>query len=311
MLFNSVEFLLLFLPVTYLVFWALRNRTSRYIWLTLTGYFFYGVWNWKFCALMAFSTLVSFLAGIWMLRWDGQPRLRRLCLIVPVTLDLLLLGFFKYANLILGTAGQGVQWAGFTWSPPRLDIILPVGISFYTFHTISYMVDSYRRLIVPTRNLFEFSCYVSMFSQLVAGPIVRFGQIERDLDQLGSTKRSMFDNKGWSYFTMGMAQKVLIADLIASIIDPALLNTGNSPPCRCGLACWGIPTSFTSILPDTATWRSDWATYSGFTFPKTSTRPTRQTGSLISGAAGTSRCHPACGTISIFRLVAAAVQPGR
>jgi alginate O-acetyltransferase complex protein AlgI len=105
-----------------------------------------------------------------------------------------------------------------------LRILVPVGISFYTFHTITYIVDSYRRTITPTRNLLEFSCYVSLFSQLVAGPIVRFRQIENDLENLDHVDRRATLNLGWSFFAIGMIKKVLIADKIAAVIDPAFLD---------------------------------------------------------------------------------------
>src|SRR5262245_54509537 len=189
MLFNSFVFLFLFLPVTYAVFWALRSARARYVWLAITGYVFYGYWDPRFCLLMAFSTLVSYCAGLAFLRYE-TPRARRWCLIVPVTVDLALLGFFKYAGLGMHSAEWLLHVAGYDVKLPVLDIVLPIGISFYTFHTISYIVDSYRGLIKPTRNLWEFSAYVSLFSQLVAGPIVRFRQIEQDLESLGSASRT-------------------------------------------------------------------------------------------------------------------------
>src|SRR5579871_3354011 len=102
MLFNSFEFLLVFLPITYIVFWWLQSASARYIWLAVTGYIFYGYWNPYFCLLMAFSTLVSYTAGLGFLRWH-TPRARRVCLVVPITVDLLLLGFFKYANFLLAS----------------------------------------------------------------------------------------------------------------------------------------------------------------------------------------------------------------
>src|ERR1019366_2280536 len=98
MLFNSVIFLFLFLPVAYVVFWMLRTKRQRYVWLTATGYAFYAAWNWKFCFLMLFSTLVSYSAGLMFLREGWTARQRKIILAVPVTVDLLLLGFFKYAD---------------------------------------------------------------------------------------------------------------------------------------------------------------------------------------------------------------------
>jgi alginate O-acetyltransferase complex protein AlgI len=221
MLFNSLPFLYGFLPVTYIVFWLLKSKTQRYAWLALTGYGFYAGWNYKFCALMAFSTVVAYLAGLGMLRWQEPSWKRRLCLVVPVTSDLALLGFFKYANFTLATAAQLGAWLGSPLVLPKLDVILPVGISFYTFHTVTYIVDAYRRVIVPTKNFFEFSCYVSLFAQLVAGPIVRFRQIEADLERIDQADRAKHLDIGWSFFVIGLAKKVLIADTIAAVIDPA------------------------------------------------------------------------------------------
>jgi len=224
MLFNSAIFLFAFLPVCYAVFWLLPSARARYAWLTVTGYVFYGYWDWRFCFLMAFSTLVSYAAGLGFLRWDHDPGRRRLCLVVPIVVDLALLGFFKYANFAMDSAQGVASWLGWDARLPHLNVILPVGISFYTFHTISYIVDSYRRVIRPTRNFFEFSTYVSLFSQLVAGPIVRFRQIEEDLDNIGRHDRRQWLHRGISFFTIGLVEKVLVADSIAAFVDPALAN---------------------------------------------------------------------------------------
>ena len=221
MLFNSLTFLYIFLPIVYVVFWRLTTRQQRHVWLALTGYVFYSFWDYRFCLLMLFSTLVSYLAGLGFLRWS-DARTRRWCLIVPVVLDLSLLGFFKYYNFFINSAGHAMSLFGWQLSLPRLDIILPVGISFYTFHTITYVIDSYRRVITPTRSLWEFMAYVSLFPQLVAGPIVRFRQIEKDLDDIDHANRIADANIAWGFFAIGLAKKVLIADTIARIINPAL-----------------------------------------------------------------------------------------
>src|SRR4051812_731697 len=223
MLFNSFIFLLGFLPVCYVVFWSLRTASSRYVWLAISGYVFYGYWNPWFCLLMGFSTLVSYSAGLGFLRWS-DPRARRACLVIPIVVDLTLLGFFKYANFALASTRQMAHLFGADVRVPHLDIILPVGISFYTFHTITYIVDSYRGVIRPTRNLFEFSAYVSLFSQLVAGPIVRFRQIESDLESLGVQDRHRWMQRGVSFFITGMVEKVLVADTLAAFVNPALAD---------------------------------------------------------------------------------------
>ena len=232
MLFNSFVFLFAFLPVTYTVFWCLRTASQRYVWLAVTGYVFYSYWNPWFCLLMAFSTLVSFAAGLGLAHYETR-RARALCLVVPIAVDLALLGFFKYASFLvtsaqalLDTLGVGLRLPTGIQLPgghglDLNEIVLPVGISFYTFHTISYIVDAWRGTIRPTRNLFEFAAYVSLFSQLVAGPIVRFRQIEADLENLGRADRTRWLPIGVSFFVLGLLEKVLIADTLAGFIDPA------------------------------------------------------------------------------------------
>ena len=219
MLFNSFVFIFAFLPIAYIVFWALRTTTQRYVWLTFTGYVFYGYWDARFCLLMAFSTLVSYCAGLGFLRWS-DPRRRKLCLVVPIAIDLALLAFFKYANFGLQSTHDLLHVFGADVRVPHFNIVLPIGISFYTFHTITYIVDSYRGVIRPTRNFFEFSTYVSLFSQLVAGPIVRFRQIEEDLESIAAHDRRRWLQRGVSFFVIGLVEKVLIADSIAAFVDP-------------------------------------------------------------------------------------------
>lgn len=224
MLFNSIEFIFAFLPIAYVVFWMLPTASWRYRWLTLTGHVFYGWWDPRFCLLMAFSTLVSYVAGLGMLRSPVGSRARTMYLVVPIAIDLSLLAFFKYTNFALDTVRSLSTAAGAPIAVPHLDIILPIGISFYTFHTISYIVDAYRGTITPTRNVWEFATYVSLFSQLVAGPIVRFRQIEEDLEALGRSSRTRWLTKGISYFCIGLVEKVLVADTLAALVDPSFAN---------------------------------------------------------------------------------------
>lgn len=237
MLFNSLPFLYFFLPFAYFPYHFFKSKEFRYVWMTVCGYLFYSFWNWKFTFLMLFSTVVSYLAGLGMLSASG-PR-RRLFLVLPITVDLMLLAFFKYANFALSSFSEATRWLGIPAHVPVLEIVLPVGISFYTFHTITYIVDSYRGVITPTRNFFEFSCYVSLFPQLVAGPIVRFRQIEADLENIDREDRPDWGRLGWSFFVIGMIKKVLIADTLAAMIDPALadfgaLSTGDAWLCVLG-----------------------------------------------------------------------------
>lgn len=226
MLFNSLIFLFGFLPVTYAVYWLLRTARQRHIWLTLTGYVFYGYWDPRFCLLMAFTTLVSYFAGRGFLIAES-PRSRKLLLIAPITVDLLLLGFFKYAGFFTRSVSDAANFLGWNVDLPILDIILPIGISFYTFHTITYIVDAYRRDITPTRSFWEFGAYVSLFSQLVAGPIVRFRQIEKDLENVDHANRRAGLAIGLSFFAFGLFEKVIVADSLAQYVDPWLADYRN------------------------------------------------------------------------------------
>ena len=238
MLFNSEVFLLAFLPVTFVVFWSLRGRQLRYLWLVLTGYVFYAFWRPSFCLLMAFSTCVSYIAGVGFL-YATQRWQRRALLVIPVTVDLSLLGYFKYADFAIGTVNSLALFSDHDL--PLLHIVLPVGISFYTFHTISYIVDAYRGEITPTKDFLEFATYVSLFSQLVAGPIIRFRELQDDLETISDKRWTYGLERGCSFFALGMIQKVLIADPIASYIDPflgreAAMSSGTAWLCALGYA---------------------------------------------------------------------------
>jgi alginate O-acetyltransferase complex protein AlgI len=227
MLFNSYIFIFVFLPIVYAVFWwGLHNVNARYAWLAVTGYVFYGFWDARFCLIMAFSTLVSYLAGLAFIRFDDDPAARKRILWIPITIDLLLLGFFKYAGFGLRIASDVADSIGYPVSLPIVDIVLPIGISFYTFHTITYIVDSYRRVVRPTRNPFEFSAYVSLFSQLIAGPIVRFRQIETDLENLGHASRLRWIWPGVLFFVYGLVQKVVLADALAPFANQVFAVKG-------------------------------------------------------------------------------------
>jgi alginate O-acetyltransferase complex protein AlgI len=243
MIFNSLEFLFVFLPITYAVFWCLSTPNARYAWLTITGYIFYGWWNPKFCLLIAFSTLVSYFAGLGFLKWKTGP-MRTMCMALPIVTDLLLLGFFKYTNFLLETFESIQLVIGTNLPTARLDIVLPVGISFYTFHTISYIVDCYRNKVQPTRNLFEFAAYVSLFSQLVAGPIVRFSQLEEDLRNIDHADRLSLMPRGVSLFLTGLVEKVVIADSIAFLIDTHIENIGLMST----LGCWQLLAAYSMQL---------------------------------------------------------------
>jgi alginate O-acetyltransferase complex protein AlgI len=217
MVFNSDVFLFAFFPVVFTLFWMLKTKEQRYVLLAIAGYIFYGYWNWRFCFLLLFSSLVSFVVGVVIDRSAERAAARR-WVILAVTTDLALLGFFKYYNFF----ASNMREISTSLPLPPLNIVLPIGISFYTFHTISYVLDVYAGRVKATRNFFEYLTYVSLFSQLVAGPIVRFRQIENDLENIDDAPHENWFAKGIAFFVIGLMRKVIIADHIAEYINPIL-----------------------------------------------------------------------------------------
>jgi alginate O-acetyltransferase complex protein AlgI len=219
MLFNSNTFLFVFLPAVFMLFWLAPSKQQRYVVLTLSGYIFYGYWDWRFCFLLFFCSVVSFAAGLLI---DGSSSLaqKRAWVAASVTAELTLLGIFKYYNFF--AINLYALMPGST--PPLLDVVLPIGISFYTFHTISYIVDVATGRVEATRNFFEYLAYVSLFSQLVAGPIVRYREIKSDLEGIDGPPREDYMARGLGFFVVGLIKKVVIADSIAHWIDPMLAS---------------------------------------------------------------------------------------
>ena len=230
MIFNSNVFLFVFLPLVFALYWAARTKAQRYILLTISGYIFYGYWNWRFCFLLLFSSLVSFFAALAIT--DGtKPFTRRGWLALSIGTDLLLLGFFKYFNFFT----ENFNRLGLPFSLPLIHVVLPIGISFYTFHTISYILDVAAGRVKATRNIFEYFGYVCLFSQLVAGPIVRYREIEDDLENIDRPLSESLAVVGIGTFIFGLAKKVLIADQIAALVNPLLQSYTSLSP----LAAWG------------------------------------------------------------------------
>jgi alginate O-acetyltransferase complex protein AlgI len=217
MVFNSDIFLFVFFPIVFILFWSFKAKQARYVILTVASYVFYGYWDWRFCWLLLISSMISFFTAILV---DGSPtRRRRLAwMTTSIVIDLTILGFFKYYNFFTSNI-YGLLTSS---APPLLRVVLPVGISFYTFHTISYIVDVTQGKVRATRNLFEYLTYVSLFSQLVAGPIVRFRQIEEDLERIDHPPKEEQVAVGIGFFVVGLIKKCVIADSIAKEIDPML-----------------------------------------------------------------------------------------
>lgn len=211
MLFNSIDFAI-FLPVVFLLYWFVAGRSIRAQNILLIGasYLFYGWWDWRFLSLIIFSTLVDYLVGIGLSKTEEQ-RKRKLLLWTSISVNLGFLGFFKYYNFFLENFLAAFTFFGAEISAGSLNIILPVGISFYTFQTLSYTIDVYRGKMEPTRDFISLAAFVSFFPQLVAGPIERATNL---LPQFRKPRR--FNNRdavdGMRQILWGLFKKIVIAD---------------------------------------------------------------------------------------------------
>ncbi|MEO6810445.1 MAG: MBOAT family O-acyltransferase [Isosphaeraceae bacterium] len=200
------------------VYWALRNRLlAQNILLLAAAYYFYGCWNPKFLSLLILSTVMDYACGLAVDRIEA-PGKRKLFVALSMALNLGMLGYFKYCNFFAESLHDALLRAGIQVSMPTLNVVLPIGISFYTFQSMSYVIDVYRKHIKPTRNIIEFAAFVSFFPHLVAGPIMRpttlLPQIERkrrfDLQQFYQGAYLVF----W-----GLTKKVVVADNLAVFVN--------------------------------------------------------------------------------------------
>lgn len=217
MLFNSQEFLL-FLPVVFALYWALKRHLKLQNALVLiASYVFYGYWDWRFLSLLALSSLNDYVIGL-LLDRTNKPQKRKGLLALSMLVNLGILGFFKYANFFISEAIQVIESLGFEAHPWSLNVILPVGISFYTFQTMSYTIDVYKRQMPACRDFLSFFAYVSFFPQLVAGPIER---AQRLIPQFMMERQFNYRQfrHGMRWILWGLFKKVVIADNCAPIVD--------------------------------------------------------------------------------------------
>ena len=219
MLFNSIEFLF-FLPVVFVLYWFVfsKNLNTQNSVILLSSYFFYGWWDYRFLSLILLSTIVDYLVGLNISK-QGSKKKQKLLLLCSVLFNLSVLGFFKYYNFFVDSWVDLFSSLGYqiksVWT---LNIILPVGISFYTFQTMSYTIDIYRKKLKPTKDFISFASFVSFFPQLVAGPIERASNL---LPQI--LKKRVFEYEqgiqGLRLILWGMFKKVVIADTLAPMVD--------------------------------------------------------------------------------------------
>jgi D-alanyl-lipoteichoic acid acyltransferase DltB (MBOAT superfamily) len=223
MSFNSIDFAI-FLPIVFVLYWFVMNRR---IWLQnglllIASYIFYGWWDWRFLTLIIFSTIVDFWVGIG-LEKENKSRKRKILLWISILVNIGFLGFFKYYNFFLENFISAFSFFGAEFSIRSLNIILPVGISFYTFQTLSYTIDVYKRRVKPTHDFVAFSTYVSFFPQLVAGPIERASNL---LPQFYSSRKFVYQEAtdGLRQILWGLFKKVVIADNCAPYVNQIFSN---------------------------------------------------------------------------------------
>lgn len=218
MLFNSFSFLL-FLPIVFLLYWLVFNKLKiQNAFIVVASYVFYGWWEWRFLVLIAITTLCSYLSGIMISRYEDDKPKKKAILIANIILNLGILGIFKYYNFFVGNLQALLHPLGIDLDSITLNLILPVGISFYTFQALSYSIDVYRGKIEATRDIVAFFAFISFFPQLVAGPIERATNL---LPQFLSERH--FCNSvavdGCRQILWGLFKKMVVADNCARIVN--------------------------------------------------------------------------------------------
>lgn len=224
MLFNSINFTI-FLPIVFILYWFVTNKSLKFqnILLLASSYFFYACWDWRFLFLLIFSTLLDYFTGIKMSESKNQ-RTKNFWFWLSISVNLGFLGIFKYYNFFIQSFADAVSNFGMHVNPWTLNVILPIGISFYTFHGLSYVIDIYKDRIKAEKNIIDYSVFVSFFPLLVAGPIERATHL---LPQI--QKRRTFDYTkavdGLRQILWGLFKKVVIADQCAQYANTIFNNS--------------------------------------------------------------------------------------
>lgn len=222
MLFNSSDFLIFF-PIVVLVYFLIPQKLKNY-WLLITSYYFYMCWNAKYALIILFSTVVTYFSGLALDALQQQSsvhsvtRKKKIIVAISVLLNLSLLFYFKYINFAIGILGDALSVLHIQLSIPAVDILLPVGISFYTFQALGYTIDVYRGDTYAEKNFFQYALFVSFFPQLVAGPIERSRHL---LQQLATPHKFNSDEakSGLLLMLWGFFLKIVLADRIAIFVD--------------------------------------------------------------------------------------------
>ena len=220
MVFNSVEFALFF-PIVFFLYWWIgrKNLKIRNFFIILVSYVFYGLWDWRFLSLIFISSLIDYVVGSQLGQQEDKKK-RKILLAVSLLVNIGFLAFFKYFNFFAESFIYAFTLFGQEFSYSRLHIILPVGISFYTFQTLSYTLDIYKGKLQPTQDPLSFFAFVSFFPQLVAGPIERATHL---LPQFYTLKKPEYEQikGGLVLMALGLFKKIVIADRLAIFVDAA------------------------------------------------------------------------------------------
>ena len=296
MVFSSQTFLFFFLPLAGLCV-LIRSKPVQNAMLLIASLIFYAWGEPKMVVLMVLVTLVAYGSGFAIVHFEARPRAKKAALIAAIVVILGNLVVFKYLNFLCRT----FSFLGLT-DP---GIALPIGISFYTFQILSYVIDLYRGKIALQRNFFYLLMYVSFFPQLIAGPIVRYETVEQEIRERQVTMDDLA--QGFRRFVVGLAKKLLLANQVAQVAT--IVYSGN--PANYGsLMYWLAAIAYTLQIYFDFSGYSDMAGCSASTSSKTSTTRISPCRSRSSGGGGTSRCPPGFATMCTYRSAATAFPGG-
>ncbi len=224
MLFNSIDFAI-FIPIVFVIYWFVVNKNLKFqnLFVVMASYFFYGCWDWRFLFLILFSTIIDYFVGFRLTKEVNKTK-RKALLWLSIIVNLGFLGVFKYYNFFIDNFITVFSFFSIRLNANSLDIILPVGISFYTFQTLSYTIDVYKRKIKPTNDFIAFSAFVSFFPQLVAGPIEKATNL---LPQFYKKRTFEYSKAvdGLRQILWGLIKKVVIADNCARYVNEIFLHS--------------------------------------------------------------------------------------
>jgi alginate O-acetyltransferase complex protein AlgI len=218
MQFTSYIFLFAFLPLTLLGYWLLPRPNWRLAFLTLASYVFLGYYDWRYVLVMIVAGTVAWVAGLAIARSESRQR-RRWILVASLVASVAILFYFKYRGFFLDSLNGIGDLLNLDTNLPALRVLLPVGISFYTFSAMSYVIDIYRGDVKATRNIISFSAFIGMFPRITAGPILRWGDVDEQFRHLPRRLTAPLASAGLFFFACGMAKKLLVADIMLPYVN--------------------------------------------------------------------------------------------